>query len=339
MTLFASDPLTRLPGRARRAAEAHVQPDAVSTIRSAPASDAGAWRRGYFGTADADSRSMWAEIQFTGWMIDGGVLMIGALRRRAHRHRDGAVPRRHAARSQPRLAICGGGHPGGQPGHRRDDLQLHAVRGAGRHPVLVPGRRAARRRAAATGSRAHDALARRHRRLHAARRHGPRQPRAGVVIWRAGGTRRRISSRTASAPDSRPRRRVTRAPASRRPLGAHLLGAPLLARPAARRRASCRPRARVLMNGGNGAIGDADVDPLPARGLRPQTSRHRRTRISASAGRRYYLRREARGARGVRRSSSATASAPRPTCTRCYGVRRGAHARRLLRHRRARSRR
>jgi hypothetical protein len=31
---------------------------------------------GYFGTENANSPPIWAEIQFTGWMIDGGILMI-----------------------------------------------------------------------------------------------------------------------------------------------------------------------------------------------------------------------------------------------------------------------
>jgi hypothetical protein len=33
---------------------------------------------GYFGSANPTSTSIWAEIQFTGWMIDGGVLMVFA---------------------------------------------------------------------------------------------------------------------------------------------------------------------------------------------------------------------------------------------------------------------
>jgi hypothetical protein len=32
---------------------------------------------GYFGSSDPNIPPIWAEIQFTGWMIDGGVLMIG----------------------------------------------------------------------------------------------------------------------------------------------------------------------------------------------------------------------------------------------------------------------
>ena len=30
----------------------------------------------YFQTANLDSPPFWAEIQFTGWMIDGGILLI-----------------------------------------------------------------------------------------------------------------------------------------------------------------------------------------------------------------------------------------------------------------------
>jgi type IV secretory pathway TrbD component len=32
---------------------------------------------GYFGSSDPNIPPIWAEIQFTGWMIDGGILMIG----------------------------------------------------------------------------------------------------------------------------------------------------------------------------------------------------------------------------------------------------------------------
>ena len=42
---------------------------------------------GYFGVSDPNSPAIWAEIQFTGWMIDGGVLMIALYLRRARRPR------------------------------------------------------------------------------------------------------------------------------------------------------------------------------------------------------------------------------------------------------------
>jgi hypothetical protein len=61
---------------------------------------------GYFGAGASASAGMWAEVQFTGWMIDGGVLMVavymGAL----------AVTtitewRIAQATQFPRLAVCG----------------------------------------------------------------------------------------------------------------------------------------------------------------------------------------------------------------------------------------
>ena len=60
---------------------------------------------GYFGSAASASRSIWAEIQFTGWMIDGGVLMVFAYM--------GALAvttvsewRIAQATQYPRLAVC-----------------------------------------------------------------------------------------------------------------------------------------------------------------------------------------------------------------------------------------
>ena len=44
----------------------------------------------YFGTYSGVETSIWAEIQFTGWMIDGGVLMVFLYCRRLDRHGDGA---------------------------------------------------------------------------------------------------------------------------------------------------------------------------------------------------------------------------------------------------------
>lgn len=77
-----------------------------------------------------------------------------------------------------------------------------------------------------------------------------------------------------------------------RPLGAHLIGAPLLARAAARQARALGGGARVLMNGGNGVIGaPAWVHYLHA-AYEPEVRSTVRTRVSASAGRRYYLARE-----------------------------------------------
>jgi hypothetical protein len=74
MTLTASDPLS-VYQTARG-----VQLDVTfgQMLTDAPlGSGLGRWGMagGYFGTSDA-SKSIWAEIQFTGWMIDGGILMI-----------------------------------------------------------------------------------------------------------------------------------------------------------------------------------------------------------------------------------------------------------------------
>jgi glycosyltransferase involved in cell wall biosynthesis len=104
-----------------------------------------------------------------------------------------------------------------------------------------------------------------------------------------------------------------------RPFGAHLLGAPLLARAASRVRRRLPPGARVLMNGGNGIDGVPTWVHYLHAAYVPDVAVSLRTRVSASAGRRYYLAREA----------SALASAPLVICNshvtaadvqRCYGV-------------------
>ena len=109
------------------------------------------------------------------------------------------------------------------------DLHVRSVRHAGRAAVLVPRRRAAR----CDGPPAAQvtALADRRRRLHAARRDGCRQPRAGASSRAA---RRRSAPRHASS--------LARSGAAAgvtvhhvwRPFGRHLLGSPLLARTAQR---------------------------------------------------------------------------------------------------------
>ncbi len=74
MTLTASDPLTVYQG----ARGAQLQVTFGQMFTDAPlGAGLGRWGMAgaYFGTA-ADSNALWAEIQFTGWMIDGGVLMI-----------------------------------------------------------------------------------------------------------------------------------------------------------------------------------------------------------------------------------------------------------------------
>lgn len=104
-----------------------------------------------------------------------------------------------------------------------------------------------------------------------------------------------------------------------RPFGAHLIGAPLLARAAARAARQLGSAALVLMNGGNGAIGTpAWVHYLHA-AYEPEVRSTLRTRVSAAAGRRYYLARE----------RAALTAAPLVICnsegtadavTRAYGV-------------------
>jgi hypothetical protein len=74
LTLTASDPLSVYQG-ARG-----VQMDVTfgqMFVDSPLGQGLGRWGMagGYFGTTD-QSKTLWAEIQFTGWMIDGGILMI-----------------------------------------------------------------------------------------------------------------------------------------------------------------------------------------------------------------------------------------------------------------------
>ena len=64
-------------------------------------------RHFYFGTNNPNSPGIWAEIQFTGWMIDGGALMIvvymGALVTTTLTQYQIAK-----ATQFPRLAVCAG---------------------------------------------------------------------------------------------------------------------------------------------------------------------------------------------------------------------------------------
>jgi glycosyltransferase involved in cell wall biosynthesis len=93
------------------------------------------------------------------------------------------------------------------------------------------------------------------------------------------------------APDllERPGVTVRRVP---RPLAAHLIGAPLLARAAAAERRSLPPGTRALMNGGNGALGTPTWVHYLHAAYEPEVAASVRTKISAVAGRRYYLARE-----------------------------------------------
>lgn len=78
-----------------------------------------------------------------------------------------------------------------------------------------------------------------------------------------------------------------------RPLGAHLIGAPLLARAAARVRRALPADTRVLMNGGNGVDGVPTWVHYLHAAHAPDVTVSVRTRVSTTAGRRYYLAREA----------------------------------------------
>jgi glycosyltransferase involved in cell wall biosynthesis len=89
-----------------------------------------------------------------------------------------------------------------------------------------------------------------------------------------------------------------------RPFGAHLVGAPLLARAASREARTLGRSARVIMNGGNGAIGTPTWVHYLHAAYEPQVAASVRTRLSAAAGRRYYLARE----------RAALASAPLVIC-------------------------
>jgi hypothetical protein len=61
---------------------------------------------GYFGSVNANSPPIWAEIQFTGWMIDGGALMV-ALYLGALATTTITQWRIAQATQYPRLAVCG----------------------------------------------------------------------------------------------------------------------------------------------------------------------------------------------------------------------------------------
>jgi hypothetical protein len=75
MTLFAADPLTVY----RQARGAQFDVTFGSLLVEHPlGAGLGRWgmAAAYFGTFSPLSGSLWAEIQLTGWMIDGGVIML-----------------------------------------------------------------------------------------------------------------------------------------------------------------------------------------------------------------------------------------------------------------------
>jgi hypothetical protein len=104
-SLFASDPFTVYQG-ARGTLLTYTFSELL--FQYPLGAGLGRWgmAAGYFGSGSSSSGGMWAEVQFTGWMIDGGILMVavylGAL----------AVTtiseyRIAQATQFPRLAVCG----------------------------------------------------------------------------------------------------------------------------------------------------------------------------------------------------------------------------------------
>src|SRR5258708_5106663 len=74
-TLFASDPLTVYKG-ARGDLMTFTFFDLMYQYPLGAGLGRWGMAAGYFGSSNPTSEAIWAEIQFTGWMIDGGVLMI-----------------------------------------------------------------------------------------------------------------------------------------------------------------------------------------------------------------------------------------------------------------------
>jgi hypothetical protein len=76
LTLFASDPLSVY--RSARGAQFDSTFDQL-LVQHPFGSGVGRWgmAAAYFGTFTEQNTAMWAEIQLAGWMIDGGILMIG----------------------------------------------------------------------------------------------------------------------------------------------------------------------------------------------------------------------------------------------------------------------
>ena len=60
----------------------------------------------YFGSANPNTPPIWAEIQFTGWMVDGGIVMV-AIYLGAIAATTVSQWRVAQATRQPRVAVCG----------------------------------------------------------------------------------------------------------------------------------------------------------------------------------------------------------------------------------------
>jgi hypothetical protein len=103
-SLFASDPLTVYSG----ARGSQLQLTFFDLMFQYPiGAGLGRWgmASGYFGSANPNSAAIWAEIQFTGWMIDGGVIMV-AVYMGAIITATLAQYRVAVATQYPRLAVC-----------------------------------------------------------------------------------------------------------------------------------------------------------------------------------------------------------------------------------------
>ena len=108
-------------------------------------------------------------------------------------------------------------------------------------------------------------------------------------LARRGDDVRLVAHRVAADLLATPRVTVRHVP---RPFTAHLIGAPLLARAAAAERRSLPAGTHTLMNGGNGVLGTPTWVHYLHAAYEPEVAASIRTRLSAAAGRRYYLARE-----------------------------------------------
>jgi hypothetical protein len=103
-SLFAEDPIAVYKG-ARGALLTYTFSDLLYQYPLGAGLGRWGMASGYFGSSNPSSTGIWAEIQFTGWMIDGGVLMIaaylGALAATSISQWRIALDTRY-----PRLAVC-----------------------------------------------------------------------------------------------------------------------------------------------------------------------------------------------------------------------------------------
>jgi hypothetical protein len=104
-SLFASDPLSVYQG-ARGTQLTFTFLDLLFTYPFGAGLGRWGMTANYFGSINPDSAPIWAEIQFTGWMIDGGIVMVaiylGALAATTL-----SQWRVSQATQHPRVAVCG----------------------------------------------------------------------------------------------------------------------------------------------------------------------------------------------------------------------------------------